>query len=588
MNSVSFLLTIIILCIVQLACFAGIAGMHVWLTRYGVGDPGRLYSPTLTEVLEAVVLTLVLCGSVVFIRFINCILTLNKNMEGAFNRFWSPTIEEIFKFGFVYFIAHRHKEWASRNEIQESDKILDNSNSLYSLSIKQIGVAVLVYNIIIFCLFIYRYTPINYKMHYREFVRLYQMWCEHKSIDEVTENNNTRTEAAMMLAESLNDDKRSLYSKKSSITLTNTPRVISVPSISNSFNSFDMKKLQSNLDMHSDMEPCYNLLDKLYSASPKNTYHLDSESAVVVSIDDIEDENETCAHTRWHTLDSNVQPYDDCYTIRDSLSENSVMELTPDCTSVTYCQSCEKNSNFLEKARNSSLCSKSTWISHFNTLSWLFPFSPLSEFSEEYNESNRVKLNKRKYDPRIKKKLSSYQIRNNSFGDRETMYSSEALLSSYVSPKPSYGSIDLECQTPVIKKTSKTVNERNHILKFQQFAENCFNDGEYVDSIPIDPLFEIFGITTPDFSPFVFSLFFMCRYLFNASSFMIYAYPFLKRSYLHHIYFLAISLSVIKLFNQNYIHNKELRISVQASVMIEGLINLVIFFLSTSLLLFSV
>lgn len=150
MNSVSFLLTIIILCIVQLACFAGIAGMHVWLTRYGVGDPGRLYSPTLTEVLEAVVLTLVLCGSVVFIRFINCILTLNKNMEGAFNRFWSPTIEEIFKFGFVYFIAHRHKEWASRNEIQESDKILDNSNSLYSLSIKQIGVAVLVYNIIIF------------------------------------------------------------------------------------------------------------------------------------------------------------------------------------------------------------------------------------------------------------------------------------------------------------------------------------------------------------------------------------------------------------------------------------------------------
>ena len=586
MNKIAFFYAIIILCIIQLACFVFVANLHSWLGEYITGDVSQLYSPNSVELFESAFLALLLVGATGFVTFVRDLLFVQKkssNTNGTFHKFYLPIIEELLKFGLVYFVAHRSRgtdHLAGLNETIHGD--ISNSEGAPDLGVKQIAMIVLVFNFVKFCLFTYRFSPMNYEKSYKEFISLYRMWREHITIDRALRSNNkVKVDAAMILAGSLNDGERSVYSKKSTATLT-PPEAISVPSRVPSFDTgfSNFKKLPSfKSDMVStDLESCYNLVDKLYSISPKNTYHLDTDDVIVVSIDDLEDDEdplESISNYSNNTLNSNVQHYE-----QNNLTQISDLNFERNACCIA---SLNDNGNY-----DTSPFWTSQFISNINFFAWLLPFLPIPQKSEELNNNTRPLANNRKFDPAIKNKLSSYQLDRNSVTDTETLHSSEALLSQHSLPVSNYGAIDLESQTSADAIVSSVrVNERNNINDFQLFVDNYFGYTYGSNQISIDPIFEMFGLTITEFSTKLFIILFNCNYVWNLSTFLIYAYPFFNDSFLH-FHFMILSILIIKLFNRNFIHSKDLRKSIRFSLVVEILINLTIFVGIILLLLFGV
>ncbi|CUM46603.1 unnamed protein product [Debaryomyces fabryi] len=582
MNSIAFLYAIIILCIIQAACFVFTVNLHTWLGKYTIGDLSRLYIPTSVELMESAFLALFLLGVTGFVTFVGNSLFIqkkNSNKNGAFNKFYLPIIEELLKFGLVFFIAHRSGGSVRSSEINKDVRgDADEPHDISHISVKQVAIIVLVFNLVKFFLFVYRFSPMNYEKVYKEFINFHRMWREHITIDNTLRNNKkSRVDAAMMLAESLGDDKRSIYSRKSIATLINPAEAISMPLRVPSFDrvSLGIKKASSiKSDMISvDLESCYNLVDKLYSISPKNTYHLDTDDVVQVSIDDLEDDEDP------PTLESNLSDK----PLRSDIEQNCLLyDVGKDENN--YIQNSnsrlEKHSYFIPNNGNKQYDTTpncmSVFISCINSFAWLLPFQPIPQESEELNKDTRPLTKNRNFDPAIKNKLSSYQLNENAT-DSETLHSSEALLSQYSLPRLTYGALDLESQTSMDTSIcSVCLNERNNIKEFQLFVENYFDYTYDTFQISVDPIFETFGITIFEFNTKLFIVFFSCNYVWNLSTFLIYAYPFFNNSFLH-FYFIIITILIIKLFNRNFLHDKHFKKSVKFSLIVELLINVSIF-----------
>lgn len=597
MNKIAFFYAIIILCVIQLASFVFIANLHSWLGKYTIGGVRQLYSPDSVELFESASLALLLIGVTGFVTFVSDSLLVQKkaNTKGTFHKFYLPIIEELFKFGLVYFVAYRSRDTghlAGLNEtIHEDSKI---SKDASHLGVKQIAIIVLVFNFVKFCLFTYRFSPMNYEKDYEEFISFHRMWREHITIYRALRTNNeVKVDAAMILAGSLNDGERSLYSKKSTATFINPPEAISIPSRVPSFDasSLNFKKLPSfKSDMVSaDLESCYNLVDKLYSISPKNTYHLDTDDVIVVSIDDLEDDEDplkSIANNSNNTLNYNGHHSEQNSFQQEGGKEENNFTQSSDLNFERH--TCCIASQNDKRSYDTSPSWTSQFISKINFFAWLLPFLSIPQKSEELNNHTRPLANNRKFDPEIKYRLSSYQLDRNSVTDTETLHSSEALHSQYRLPISNYGAIDLESQTSADALISSIcLNERNNINDFQLFVDNYFGYTYDPSQISIDPMFETFGVTITEFSAKLFIVLFSCNYVWNISTFLIYAYPFFNDSFLH-FYFMILSILIIKLFNQNFIHNKDLRKSVKFSLVVELLINLTIFVGIILLLLFGI
>lgn len=586
MNSIAFFHAIIILCIIQVASFAFVANLHSWLGEYTIGDVSRLYIPTSVELFESAFLALFFIGVTGLVTYVGNSLFTQKhsNKNVAFNKFYLPIIEELLKFGLICFVVHHdnssfHSPGINKDLHGDSDKPDDVSH----IGVKQIAIMVLVFNLVKFFTFAYRFCPINYEKVYKEFINFHRMWREHITIDNVVRNNKkSRVDAAMVLAGSLNDDKRSVYSKKSIATLINPAEAISMPSRVPSFDrvSLDVKKIPSFKS--ADLGSCYNLVDKLYSVSPKNTYHLDADDVVIVSIDDLEydDDSRTLGDHNVNPLNSDIEH--DCPPCGFGKEENNY-------TQNPYPRF-EKHSYFIanngNKQNDTTPNRGSVFISYVNFFAWLLPFLPIPHKSEELNENARPFKN-RKFDPKIQNKLSSYQLNPNPT-DTETLHSLDILLLQHSLQGLNYGAIDLESQTPVDTLISSTyLNERNNIKDFQLFVENYFGYSPEAFQISIDPIFETFGITISEFNTELFIIFLSCNYVWNLSTFLIYSYPFINNSSLH-FYFVIIIILIIKLFNQNFLHDKHLKKSVKFSLIVEILINLIIFTGAILLFLFGI
>lgn len=580
-----------------MACFVFIANLHSWLGEYITGDVSQLYSPNSVELFESAFLALLLVGATGFVTFVRDLLFVQKktsNTNGTFHKFYLPIIEELLKFGLVYFVARRGRgtdHLAGLNETIHGDT--NNSEGAPDLGVKQVAIIALVFNFVKFCQFTYRFSPINYEKGYKEFISLYRMWREHITIDRALRSNNkVKVDAAMILAGSLNDGERSVYSKKSTATLI-APEVMSIPSRVPSLDtgSLNFKKLPSfKSDMVSaDLESCYNLVDKLYSISPKNTYHLDTDDVIVVSIDDLEDDEDplkSIANYSNNTLNSNVQHYEQNNFQKEGGKEKNNLTQISDLNlerNACCIASLNDNGNY-----DTSPFWTSQFISNMNFFAWLLPFLPIPQKSEELNNNTRPLTNNRKFDSAIKNKLSSYQLDRNSVTDTETLHSSEALLSQHNLPISNYGAIDVESQISADAIVSSIcVNERNNIIDFQLFVDNYFGYTYDSNQISIDPIFEMFGVTITEFSAKLFIILFNCNYVWNLSTFLIYAYPFFNDSFLH-FHFMILGILIIKLFNRNFIHSKDLRKSIKFSLVVEILINLIIFVGIILLLLFGV
>lgn len=231
---------------------------------------------------KTVILSVLLPGLIYIIKFIHQIFTLSNGLvphKSNFKHFYFPLIEEVLKLGFICIVS-----------------------SLGLISFKQLAVFTFVFNSIELVRQFYALAPMHYTQRYAKFLQFYEFWTNQESyrrkysiddkrkIERIFETIVGGEEfdfkrdsfSSFTSEETLINNKRiSIYDLPPTFNMNNfepPKKVISTPmEIDNSHNSVNTSKSVKTL---STFKSCYDLVDKLYSVSPKNTFHLNTATAI--------------------------------------------------------------------------------------------------------------------------------------------------------------------------------------------------------------------------------------------------------------------------------------------------------------------
>lgn len=261
-----------------------------------------------------------------------------RRKNSKFERFYFPTLKELVKLSIITYLARPHTRF---------DDIIDTADeSPYKWSILQLNLGVFIYSMAKFLITCWVYSPFQYKKNYSKFSELYDMWMDHE-----VASVNDKTDAAIVLADSMVkyssissnpdsplNDKFPIRIDRNSVETTNTlysdqipfppkfnlssfndssltgkgslNKIQSMPIMSKSdscLSNSDQNSNQLSKKLNSNFKSCYHLVDKLYSISPKNTYHLNYATACAVSKQDssLDSDNESINFN-----DYNVETYE--------------------------------------------------------------------------------------------------------------------------------------------------------------------------------------------------------------------------------------------------------------------------------------
>ncbi|CAI5757480.1 unnamed protein product [Candida verbasci] len=240
------------------------------------------YTKLLSDVFAGLILSII----IYILKFTHQLGSLNNNKElgeSNFESFYLPIVEEVIKILIVYYQL-------SKCEI-----------------FNVLNICCIWSSYVVVTMQIYWYNPRNYEEKYAKFLKFYKLWINQTNYrqkyslqneDEIKEllqnleycNNNTTNQENPKLRHSTSSDDsgKTLINEtlKSKISVKNLPIEFKV-----SKDVTASKSLPLNIEKNSmvkNYQSCQDFIDKLYSLSPKNTYHLNRATAIALEEEEID------------------------------------------------------------------------------------------------------------------------------------------------------------------------------------------------------------------------------------------------------------------------------------------------------------
>lgn len=590
-----------------------------------------------------------------------------------FDRFYFPIVEELLNFGLIYYLAHHNSL-----EVELPDK---PNNILYRWSLDQLAVLICAYNVdkIVFTLI--EYCPYNYSKKYEKFIELFTMWQDHEQ-----HINSDKTDAAFVFADNFIknhhdstpvksppenrdsvDTAKTLVSDKyspSKASKIKFPSTLNIADDSNALSSLyklktinrfqsvpilattpdDLSTSSSDISIvgapprikKAAFKSCCELVDKLYSVSPKNTYHLNQASAYALTADqyqplasqlvneiDGESDDDLDNHDSTIISEHDVVPYDP--STPDQLSPTKTqshhthwgygggggfgfempnggsihfgggggMDYSDDDgtdgpnedlnifnTSYGSCEPTEPNQQTPLSSSVSSpfLNSKSLkfsnhlLVSFINWFRWLCPFLPIT-----LPDSAPLQVSSPYQSPKKKStKIDPLVKQKLSCYTLNKQQNSES-----VSLKSSFSArnIDLESQSNLSFSSnapaSSSFSPNHDFNSFEAFVFTYFDYDLHTLYKPfeVDPIFKKFDVLSKDF-PFIYLIILnLNHFLWVAATFLTFSLGFIFISIeCKQIIKILLGLIVVKFFNLNYL-NGQFNYSFQVRLCCETVIN---------------
>ncbi|OVF11153.1 hypothetical protein A9F13_01g06204 [Clavispora lusitaniae] len=375
----------------------------------------------------------------------------------------------------------------------------------FSIDIYSVYVVAFVYSANFCAAYLMTFSPLHYKQRYERFLHQHSIYTSSKPGPKLPQPSYT----------ALKDT--DLYSLAAEVEPKPTFNLDSFRPLHKLSHSKSMPVLVQN-----SQQAHLNMIDRLYSVSPKNTLHLQIESDTkwMPSIDNLHamDQHSEEPSIIEYTQPENFEAHFNCH------------EFHSDGASFTSSSSSDAET-LKSRSPVSTVRSALKW---FN---WLLPL-PSSFQNQQFQPSpHEVKRF-------INKKLSSF-----------TLNSETATLKSH-GLRSSYGAIDLENQSYSINDTSDNVHE---FYKFAAFSNKYFDasSSHSTDSnASIDPSFLRFGVLLSKLSVFQFVLYGITNGLRHFAYTLILSSLFLNPSFAGSSPCLVVLMMIAKLFSNNYLHQQ--------------------------------
>lgn len=599
-----------------------ISSIIIVVICYGI-EWDHTYSPTGVEILKAVVFTL-------FMRVLLMILRRFKSMfkisdANMFNSHVEPVLYELIKVGLLGFIALHE---------------FDGQNWKFRLCVGQFGLIAAVFSGWSVVEIVQDFMPMFYFKRYSRFLQLYDDFQYMESRED-----DSRVDATLQVVESLRREPASVSGETlaevlpKQISIQNIPHAnpsgsITSPKHSNlndsnsgaheiQFNDSCLtpKHGSKSIIQDSNSSPtslgkyksCYNLVDKLYSISPKNTFHLVTASATAVHRDEVDVFNENLP------LNSQPEYFDvsfesDNWSINSQTQSGSSSDSNPNSASPKLNSTGSGNSvgssdsdsasvhttdthfggggggNFKYKlpdgsklkfgggagfdfkhkdrhhcdSQSNSSCSKST--NSRSTLTNSHRPSTTSKWKFHYRLLINWLIPMKKKDASLNQKLSKYNLRSS--------VSDMSLCTTLMSrPRTNYQAIDLEAQ-PL------QAQEQKHSTPFSKYEFNNYVSlslGLDKFKVDYDPIYEEFGTKLiRDLSYGEVLVYHLNRVIWEVGSLLMFCVNYLNSDVTAWRLLVNVFVVIIlKLFNSNFID--KLNRSLLRVLLVKVTINCVIF-----------
>lgn len=478
-----------------------------------------MYSSTEVSLHKPIFVTLIMV--LVILTFNRYQRMLRLLYDGIFTRYVYPLSKELVKFVFISFIAYNNQ-----------GLVLTNVTIMIIIGI---------YGLMTLLDTIYSYYPKFYVRKYGSFLDVYQDFVNMKSYDD----NNARNEATMKIAESI--ARNSVGSADSGETLAEILPKLIVPTdnLSNDKSDQEIKglseyclpivKSSSNKSLNSNRKSCYNIVDKLYSISPKNSFHLVTASATAMTVNEVDDpylyESPKDDDTSIHSTDTGFggggggkfkYKMPNGGEIKIGFGGGGGFSRTHPKHDSDDDDEAETD-DLYHKFKHSHTQRHSPW-----NLSWLIP-----------HKCSR---------PSVKKHLSKFNFHKASVDS----------TSSIITYTMDYGSTDLEAQKQTFTRA-----------EFDNFLSLYLRSAKF--KIDFDPIFEKYNQLISHLSVFEVLLLLSHRFIWNLLSLVALSLIYVNDHALPTVWIVLI----LKLFNYNYLNQLDTKLSYK--LIIKILINVLAF-----------
>lgn len=515
------------------------------------------YVPTTVDYSKSMVFAALLPFGFKLVGFMRHTFSFSENTlfdlrKTNFDRFYLPALEEVLKFAFVYYLAHPKCLLDPQFPVEKRP---------VGLSIKEVAVAALFFSLAALLPALYENCPVFYTAYYKRFLELHRLWLEHERSSACQ-----KTDTAMLLAESLKKGSETAHSSNNventiiAVDNENTflfPSTFTVSQPQPRPKNGPLVKFKSTSVLNSatvaspicnPLEPhlasyC-DLVERLYSVSPKNTYH--SNQATMYALAAIDKDQSHKAVSLHET--SSYSAIDPSLMCPEEHAREELFTGAPESPAVIS----DDTSNLTERepvplfkiAGFLALLRKYRGMVLW--FRWALPIG------EQLLDSEFCLRTNSRPDRRIKKKLSLYTI-NSKIVPKETdlLCSSKSVIGSRSSSTSSYGTFDLENQ----KDETPVANVG--YTEFFRFVQRYFdlNLCSLSNTVHIDPIFVKFSVLSTEFKSVHFILFKLREILWNFSTLMVFASPFIVTS-LGNIWGAFAAILVLKFFNSNYLNSQ--------------------------------
>lgn len=504
------------------------------------------YEPTTVDYSKAVVFAALLPFIFKLVGFMRNTINFSENTlfdlrKTNFDRFYMPALEEALKFAMVCYLAH-----------PKCDLEFPDQKRPVGLSIKEIAVAALSFCLANLLPSLYENCPISYTSHFKRFLELHSLWMEHERSTAAQ-----KTDTAMLLAESLKMDPDPAFPCKNSrntvisvdhentflfpstFTVSQPKKGTLVKFKSTPILSSKTLALPIAKQNEPDLTPYSELVERLYSVSPKNTYH--SNKVIMQAL---------------ASMDNKEQPRKTTSLYEERHFEENgpiviTFEPTPQEIPSVPVERSTNNRLTAGESATSLKSGPSLLLSEFLTLQkchtaltwfrWLLPFGELLESDFCVRSSTRPNKG-------IKKKLSLYTINSRMNSTVSDLLSFSDSISARSGSASSYGTFDLENQ----KERTSVANVS--YSDFFRFVQRYFdlNLCSLSNSVSIDPIFVEFSVLNTEFHSVHFILFKLSDVIWSFSTLLVFALPFIVTS-IDGIWGAFLGILVLKFFNSNYL-----------------------------------
>ncbi|KAG7665222.1 uncharacterized protein J8A68_001278 [[Candida] subhashii] len=451
---------------------------------------------------------------------------------------------------------------------------------------------------------IYYYSPNNYKSTYHQFLKLYDIWLYQDQykynyhnnqqeiqylINNILDDDDYSTVSTNRNSICTHDSQKTLYStnsltppkkltgKKLPIEFNlhnnnnNNQDVHLLPHESPKFQATPMdisKSIEtvSTINTLKDYQSCSNFVDKLYSVSPRNTYHLNTATAIA-TFEDFGREDQHSSDTVIYTKINKPEQEETYENINHHLDEDTSSINTkgthfggggggnfklklPGGTKIEFGggaggdyshEDPHSSSTTPISPSTSSTPHNNRIIKFINWFKWLLP--PLLPIGEDSTTTtnNLAQFQGERY-PLLKHRLSTYNLHHNS---EFTTSPSNLETGGLAEFKP----------------------HLDRFIKFRYFILYNYNFviGQLTSRIKVDPVFKRFGQLIEDMNAWILGLNEMNEFIWELIVFGVFGY-------LRNYYYLVAMILIGRLYKDNYLFFGENRFDYRFAVLSESMI----------------